>query len=117
MIYHQYLRSLLFQTINRISYAHALHNDTTRHIHSWDVLDTWLDLVGALLFVQVLKGGVLRKALACVSYALLWPFFLIVRLRTLAVLKKTLKPFHVARYVLLHDIEMKPEQSKESNAG
>ena len=72
---------------------------------------------GALLFVQVLKGGVLRKALACISYALLWPFFLIVRLRTLAVLEKTLKPFHVARYVLLHDIEMKPEQSKESNAG
>lgn len=72
---------------------------------------------GALLFVQVLKGGVLRKALACISYALLWPLFLIVRLRTLAVLKKTLKPFHVARYVLLHDIEMKPEQNKESHAG
>ena len=72
---------------------------------------------GVLLYVQVLKGGVFRKALACVSYALLWPLFLSVRLRTLTVLQKTLKPFHVARYVLLHDIEMKPEQSKESNAG
>ena len=72
---------------------------------------------GVLLYMQVLKGGVFRKALACVSYALLWPLFLIVRLRTLTILKKTLKPFHVARYVLLHDIEMKPEQSKEANAG
>ena len=71
---------------------------------------------GILLFAQTLNGGVPRKALVCMSYALLWPLFLIARLRTLTLLRKTLKPFHVGRYVLLHEIKLMPEQGKDSNA-
>ena len=52
----------------------------------------------------------IKPVIVCIgliSYAIIWPLFLITTLRTLTILKKTLKPFKTAHYVFFKEIKEK----------